>query len=541
MEKGVSPKIYNVNQKRKAYAKTKWEQNKYYAKSSIGDGNDSYVRNMLEDEIDPRAFSAAMQAALSDPSTPTAEEALRNFVEYGITNHRARNYMLFLLGHGMIVGRDKFLPADDPISAITLTQLQRIVEKFRENGKTGLQLLALHSCSMSNVEVAYQLRGTANYMIAHQGPAFVNSWPYRQLLKKIFNTIEQAKSRARRRARPNNKDVGEGEETVKNVPVDVDKLVEELYYLCLHNATDFMSAGYSGDLTLCSLQEDKLSRIKVPLQNLVQKLKVNLHRPSLVQDLIVLAHWKSQSFYQENYTDLYDFCRCLSKGCKDTVLTLRTYLLSENRLVSDLRDVSAACDELMSVLKVIKSNKRSERFEGLVIHEDNFGWKHQYARGLSVYFPWSEPLNYDRVPSERMDAQPAQLGTRTPEMGTRTPETGISCDCPPIKNYPADLHRTIKKFSSQSVTDRYRRYDFTTDFGEDSWWSFLESYFESTKRLSPTEEEGEEKFAELLDVNLTHGDGDSQGVSACISVDSPIPVEPRYQLLLQASENERLS
>ena len=30
---------------------------------------------------------------------------------------------------------------------------------------------------------------------------------------------------------------------------------------------------------------------------------------------ILLAHWKSQSYFQENYTDLYDFCFCLSDFC----------------------------------------------------------------------------------------------------------------------------------------------------------------------------------------------------------------------------------
>jgi hypothetical protein len=32
---------------------------------------------------------------------------------------------------------------------------------------------------MSAVEVAYELKGKADYMIASQGLSFVGSWPYR--------------------------------------------------------------------------------------------------------------------------------------------------------------------------------------------------------------------------------------------------------------------------------------------------------------------------------------------------------------------------
>lgn len=145
MEKGCPTKIYNVNQNRKAYAKAMWEKDKDYPKTKIGDGNDSFVRKMEGDEVNPETFPAAMKAAMDNPRTTPANEALTHFVQYGIKNHSARNYMLFLVGHGMIVGRDMFLPDEDPISAITLKELQTIMNEFVEKDKpTRLQLLSLH-------------------------------------------------------------------------------------------------------------------------------------------------------------------------------------------------------------------------------------------------------------------------------------------------------------------------------------------------------------------------------------------------------------
>lgn len=468
-EKGVPTKIYNVNQKRKEYALARAAKEPGYPRSLIGDGNDPYVRHMSEDEIDPKTAPATMRPALDQSGDITAEEALRDFVEFGVTKHRARNYMLILIGHGMIVGNDSFLPDDNPISAITLTQLQAILNKFKDNDKTRLQLLGLHSCSMSSVEVAYQLKGTANYMMATQGTAFVNSWPYRQLLKKTFNTVEKVKTAARDRARL----AGASEkQAVNQAQVNVQKLIEKIYFLCLHNSTDFMSAGYSADLVLCSLETDKLAGIKQPLQTLVQKLKDNLFRVSPVKDLILLAHWEAQSFWDENYTDLYDFCRCLSIRCNQRAETLETLRLTNDPLgvVTGLRALAKACDGVTDVLDIAKSADRATRFTKLIIQEDNFGWQYQYSHGLSVYFPWSEPLDDDPlvpVPGDVQDGQPTPEG-RGPRV---------------VRNYLG--------------------YEFTKDFGEDSWWSFLASYFENTKRQSRIDDEGINMFRELLDEDIS--------------------------------------
>ena len=465
LEKGCPTKIYNVNSERKAYALAQWKKNKDYPKSLIGDSNDSYVRKMDGDEVNPRNFSSAMRYAMTHSSTTPADKMLGHFIDYGMEKHKARNYMLFLIGHGMIVGRDIFLPDEDPISAISMEQLKALMKKFERDGPTRLRLLNLHSCSMSSIEVAYQLRGTANYLLAHQGPAFVNSWNYRQLLKKILNTIEKEKRQAGERY----KGAEQKEQATKNKQIDVKRLIEKLYYHLLYNSTDFLTAGYSADLALCSLEKRKLSKIKTPLQSLVRQLKEHLDRKSLITDLILLAHWESQSFWEENYTDLYDFCLCLSRRCQELQSTLGRGRAKKGALVKKLGEVREACQGLIDVLKIIHSPERSERFKGLVIHADNFGTKYQYSRGLSVYFPWCEPLDDERWPSEQRNGQ----------------------------------SRPKPKRRSEKIIENYKNYEFNTEFGRNSWWSFLDLYFTKTKRHSRDEEDYKEFFAQLRANNLT--------------------------------------
>jgi len=398
MEKDAPTQLLDVNFKRRKAKGT-----------FIGDGADPYVRNMTEDEVDPAEFTPAMHVTVDPSATVTAFESLRSFIEFALQKRPARNYMLILLGHGMIVGNDTFLPDGDTDSAITLKQLKKLCEMFSRDNKTSLRLLGLHSCSMSSIEVAYELKGKADYMLATQGTMFVNGWPYRQLLKKTFNQV-------------------------KDAPVDYDELIGKLYYLCLYNFTDFMTAGYSCDIALCSLYPENFERLKKPLQDLVTVLKKGLTPGvSIVKDLILLAHWDAQSFWSENYTDLWDFCACLAKRCNDAKTG---------------PEIIALCKAVQDALA--PENKRGNP-GGIVRYADNFGTEYQFARGLSIYFPWCKPLDDRRA----------------------------------TVNSELDFNEaTQRQASRRTILKNYEEYDFTSEFGDkSSWLSFLRTYWDDTRRV----------------------------------------------------------
>jgi len=330
-KKGVGTFTFDINRKRKQEMST-----------SIGDGKDPFVRNLLEDII-PGA-----------PKGATAADALKTFLGLGCRDYPAKHYMAILVGHGVIVGNDAFLPDNTPESAITLQQLGDILSSFRAcadlNGGA-VEMIGLHSCSMSAIEVAYQLKGAARYLLATEGVSFVGSWPYRQMLKKILYEIDEARTNKR--------------------DVDVDRLIMSLQKLCLHNSTDFMFSGLSADLCLCSLQPEKVEALNEPMRALTRALKQGLKDRRGVE-LITLAHLEAQSYYQENYTDLYDFCLCLEKKCR------------EGGRVQEY--MKAACEAVRATLKDTNTP------DGLVVRSDFFGPLYQYSHGLSVYFPWAPPL-----------------------------------------------------------------------------------------------------------------------------------------------------
>lgn len=338
-ERGAGPATFEVNRVRKEEKST-----------IIGDGKNPFVRNLKED------FLAAI------PKSETAVNALRKFLALGLRDYAAKHYMIFLVGHGMIVGNDAFLPDEQPESAITLKELGDTLSHFSGAAQLSdgiVELVGLHSCSMSAVEVAYQLKGSARYLMATEGVSFVSSWPYRQLLKKILGVIDEAKTT--------------GEE------VDVDDLIHSIQRLSLHNSTDFMFSGLSADLSLCRLDPDIVDGLTGPLKRLTKALRYGL-KDSRGLELILLAHLKSQSFWNENYTDLYDFCLCLERECKagDTV---------QDHMIAACKAVRAELEE-------------SPDGKSLIVESDFFGPLYQFSHGLSVYFPWARPLEENGIPKE---------------------------------------------------------------------------------------------------------------------------------------------
>jgi hypothetical protein len=205
-EQGVPTRVYEINSKRKAKGLGKRK------KSEIGDGNDPFVHHLR-----PDLMSDTARYLSTSPDELTPNDALTGFLDYCIGKYDSDHYMLFLLGHGMIVANDSFLSDNYPDASISLAQFGNILRNFahkvQSKGKS-FDFVGLHSCSMSSLEVAYELScekelmdralenplvdaagkpitqtSTAKYMMASQGIAFVGSWPYRNILVKLFNLL----------------------------------------------------------------------------------------------------------------------------------------------------------------------------------------------------------------------------------------------------------------------------------------------------------------------------------------------------------------
>jgi hypothetical protein len=138
---------------------------------------------------------------------------------------------------------------------------------------------------MSAVEVAYELKGKANYMIASEGPAYVQGWPYRKLLQRTFELVNKGNGHKANGHLANGQN-GNGKGNGKKEPnqLDVRELTEKLYRLASSNGLDFMLSGYSQDLALINLQKEKFTKLTRAMRRLVIQLKAALNKKSEALD-----------------------------------------------------------------------------------------------------------------------------------------------------------------------------------------------------------------------------------------------------------------
>lgn len=364
---------------------------------------------------------------------PDPNTSLKDFLRFCAREYPARHYMLFILGHGIVVGNDLFLYDEhsNKEHALKLKELRVRLEDFvsRTRNTGTLELISFHSCSMSSLEVAYELRDTAKYMLASQGPAFVGSWPYKPILIRVFNDVKK---------------------NSRGANIKPAQTIRRIFDYCFYNSYDFQLAGYSFDVCLTDLSQmtnDSENGIKAALKDLSDALIAGLPPagPSGAQqnghklppganpavDLIILSHWEAQSYYEENFTDLWDFCFCLYRRCLAIEKTLA------GKIPESIGRIKNACYTVLGTIgpynigksKVLKPNSDISP----IAHSGFAGPTYQYSHGLSIYFPWSLPED------------------------------------------------------SEMWTTEYEKYELSADTGN-CWREFLKRYFEATMRQTRAEE-----------------------------------------------------
>ena len=469
--------------------------------SNIGfQENDPFVRNLVLDRLWDATIAAQIKEKTEgkidyDPPIPSftmnseqnPKESLARFLNFCRTNYPARHYMLIILAHGIVVGNDLFMfdehgsDLDAQQHALTLTDLGNVLDTFNhditeDDPSAELELIGFHSCSMSGAEVAFELRGKANYMMASQGPVFVGSWPYRQILIRLFNDMKEPKPLSadfiaaslinrvktgvdepaahirktfngnggkllekfgvddspsqqlveaftlkirsmlngsalcdlkafgndhlstetkNRKAKHKRSPLRGPELKELNLCVLEDAFPKEMnkarirrmfikmFEYTIFNSFDFQLAGYSSDLTLCDL--NRVNRLQRPMTQLAEALRAGLTKAraeddSCIRDAILLAHWESQSYFDENFTDLYDFC--FRMAAKKSIVRPKPTTREE------LNKIFAACEAVMDVLR---RGSRGDDF-GPIVRCVFCGPAYQYSHGLSVFFPWAEPI-----------------------------------------------------------------------------------------------------------------------------------------------------
>lgn len=298
------------------------------------------------------------------PEGATARELLQRFLSDRLdVPPRSAHRLVVLSGHGSGAAGE-FLSDEDPKSALRIPDLERILKKVTPRRR--LDILGLDSCEMSGIEVAYEVRRRARYLVASEGWVFDAGWPYHRVVQSVATEAADAS-------------VGLARELARR-------------YLAFYK--DYERIGLSTDVSVLDLGRIEpvaqsiralAKAMATPLARLVpdgleeaielgelQRAKPDAaaERARAVRNAILLAHWSAQAYKCDRYTDLHDFVEQLLRFSSGEV-----------------------GDELDAIRKagarVLKAISASTVFSG------STGAEFQHSHGLSIYFPWSRSDSLD--------------------------------------------------------------------------------------------------------------------------------------------------
>jgi hypothetical protein len=277
-----------------------------------------------------------------------APEMVEEFLGRYIKKDKRRK-MLVLSGHGSGALGD-FLPDMTSKRSLSIPHLRTALEKttgYEKNGKCKngkIDILGMDSCLMSMAEVAYELRHVVNYLVGAEGWIQNTGWPYNRVL-----------------------------EVLKHDPaIKAESFATKIVEVYNRYYQDYEVAGISTDLAACRLRDmdDLCTALRALAKSIMQSL---VNEP--VKEAVLLAHWEAQSYKNDQYTDLFDFCACL-----------RNHLPLKNTSIRN------SAESVMTAIRPWRDTKEGvvpKRGKKTVLKSCYTGPEFQYSYGLSVYFPWA--------------------------------------------------------------------------------------------------------------------------------------------------------
>ncbi len=240
-------------------------------------------------------------------------EVLADFVKWGIKNYPAENYMLIMSSHGK--GWAGMVDDRSHKGWMSAPEIRNALESVKNSTGEKMDVLGFDACCMASVEVAAELSGVADYMVASQNTIGQSGWPY----SKIFSGDGRSDGDSR---------------GFDIAPKDAAKRIVE-------KSTPFRSIQ-----TLSALELAKVGSLTGSTADFTKELMSGADDRQLIKKIAS----ESKAFYTKgryHFIDQYDFALRISKSSE---------IKNEK-----LRD--AACEMMKAIKSLVVSEYHKEGFE----------------------------------------------------------------------------------------------------------------------------------------------------------------------------------
>ncbi|HEV2963074.1 MAG TPA: clostripain-related cysteine peptidase [Candidatus Angelobacter sp.] len=173
--------------------------------------------------------------------------------------------------------------SDHPASYLTNLGLQEALRnacRSLPGGKHKLDIVGMDACDMNMVEIGYEIRDYAQYLVAAQGAVPDASWPYDSILRQLVKSP-------------------------KTLPRDLACTTATTYVL---NYRDYVDQPVA--LSVLDLEESgQVQRLFKEFTTAMEKSLTNAG----MRQAILAARRKARSFGQNQFVDVMDFCQHLAE------------------------------------------------------------------------------------------------------------------------------------------------------------------------------------------------------------------------------------
>jgi len=260
------------------------------------------------------------------------QSTLELLINYGFANFTAEHYFLSLYDHGgglSGICYDDTSKTEYSTSKLEISEIKHAIDFTCFYHKKNIDVLNLAGCLMGEIEVAYELRDSADYLIFSQNFGLGDFTDWQIFLENIYSEIYLSP-----------------------------------YKLTYHFIHAYSQDHISKDKTTCSVIDlSKLEELFSSIENFSNNLTLTLF--DMNHNAILNAREKSSSF-KYKYVDLVDFLQVL---------------LSNKTFMSEYQDLE------FSIKKLIEKTQ-----EIILFNYQNRGYSGT-ANGISIYFLYPYSIN----------------------------------------------------------------------------------------------------------------------------------------------------
>ena len=256
----------------------------------------------------------------------TSQELLSQFIRLAHALGKAENFMLVFSGHGSGAVGDLF-GYRGANRTLQLKDLSRAMAAAGLAPGDKIDVIGMDCCNMSMVEVGFELAPYARFLVASESIVPNHGWPYRQILEEMH-------------------------------ALPPDRATAEIVRQYADFYTDYTLLGMATHCAATDLRN--MNVLTEPIERLAESVGERIHACEVWQP-VVLAHWEAQSYKNEEYVDLVDFCERLHEHIGSS-------------------QIRRACVNVVEAVgEVVQASLCT-------------GASFQYSTGLSIYFPWSNDM-----------------------------------------------------------------------------------------------------------------------------------------------------